>query len=137
MNQLVSVVSAKLRDFAPTEVFVPHPSDIHSDHKVTFDVVASCAKWFRNSSIKRVLAYETLSETELGLDSSKVFRPNVFVDIEDYLESKLSAMSIYSNEIQDFPFPRSKQAITALANIRGASSGFKAAEAFELLREFL
>ena len=46
-------------------------------------------------------------------------------------------MTIYSSEMQDFPFPRSKEAIVALATIRGASSGFKAAESFELLREIL
>ena len=37
--------------------------------------------------------------------------------------------------MKPFPFPRSKEAITAIASVRGASAGFKAAEAFELLRE--
>jgi len=35
----------------------------------------------------------------------------------------------------EFPFPRSHEAIRALATLRGAASGFKTAEAFELLRE--
>jgi LmbE family N-acetylglucosaminyl deacetylase len=137
MNQLVGAVSDVLKDFEPNEIFLPHPSDIHSDHRVTFDVLASCIKWFRSPSIKRILAYETLSETEFGIDPNKRFQPNVFIDIENYLESKLQAMTIYSSEMQDFPFPRSKEAIVALATIRGASSGFKAAESFELLREIL
>jgi hypothetical protein len=34
-----------------------------------------------------------------------------------------------------FPFPRSVEAIRALAAVRGAASGFVAAEAFQLLRE--
>jgi hypothetical protein len=46
-------------------------------------------------------------------------------------------MDIYSSEMGNFPFPRSHEAIQALARIRGAVSGFKAAEAFELLRERL
>ena len=38
-------------------------------------------------------------------------------------------------KLVNFPFPRSHQAIRALATLRGAASGFEAAEAFELLRE--
>jgi hypothetical protein len=34
-----------------------------------------------------------------------------------------------------FPFPRSHESIRALATLRGAASGFRAAEAFELLRD--
>jgi LmbE family N-acetylglucosaminyl deacetylase len=137
MSDLVSAVSGVFEDYSPSEIFVPHSSDIHSDHRITFDTVASSVKWFRCPSIKRVLAYETLSETEFGLDPSKTFQPNVFIKIEGHLELKLRAMNIYSSEVQRFPFPRSKEAITALAILRGASSGFKEAEAFELLREFL
>jgi LmbE family N-acetylglucosaminyl deacetylase len=135
MSELVNAVSGVIDSFTPNEIFVPHPSDIHSDHRVTFETVASSAKWFRNSSIKRVLAYETLSETDFGLGPSRGFQPNVFMNIEGHLENKLRAMGIYSSEVGEFPFPRSHQAISALATLRGASSGFKEAEAFELLRE--
>jgi LmbE family N-acetylglucosaminyl deacetylase len=135
MSDLISAISNVFKDFEPEEVFVPHPSDIHTDHRVVFDAVASCTKWFRYPSVKRVLAYETLSETDFGLGVSQAFRPNVFVNIEPYLEHKLRAMDIYSSELGNFPFPRSHEAIRALATIRGVVSGFKAAEAFELLRE--
>lgn len=135
MGDLVGAVSNALRVFAPTEVFIPHSSDIHSDHRMTFEAVASATKWFRCPSIKRILAYETLSETEFGLVSGQGFKPNVFLNIDGYLEGKLQAMEIYSSEVGMFPFPRSNEAISALATLRGSSSGFKAAEAFELLRE--
>jgi LmbE family N-acetylglucosaminyl deacetylase len=121
--------------FEPEEVFVPHPSDVHTDHRIVFDAVASCTKWFRYPSVKRVLAYETLSETDFGLGTNQAFRPNVFVNIEPYLAEKLQAMDIYVSELGVFPFPRSHEAIRALATLRGAASGFRAAEAFELLRE--
>jgi LmbE family N-acetylglucosaminyl deacetylase len=137
MSNLVSGVAGVLKTYLPNEIFLPHSSDIHSDHRVTFEAVASALKWFRCPSIKRVLAYETISETDFGLENNHGFRPNTFVNIEDYLEDKLRAMSIYSSEIADFPFPRSLEAISALAKLRGANSGYKAAEAFELLREFI
>ena len=116
-------------------IFVPHPADVHSDHRVVFDAVSACTKWFRYPSVKRVLAYETLSETDFGLGTNQPFRPNVFVDVEHFFIKKLQAMDIYASEVGEFPFPRSHEAIRALATLRGAASGFKAAEAFELLRE--
>jgi len=137
MSDLVAAVSNVFKTFEPEEVLVPHPSDVHTDHRMVFDAVASCTKWFRYPSIKRVLAYETLSETDLGLGTEHGFHPNVFINIEPYLNDKLRAMSIYVSELADFPFPRSHEAICALATLRGAASGFKAAEAFELLRERL
>ena len=135
MSDLVAGISEAFRSFEPEEVFVPHPSDVHTDHRMVFDAAASCTKWFRYPSVKRVLAYETLSETDFGLGTDQGFRPNVFVDIEPFLDDKLRAMDIYESELGVFPFPRSHEAIRALAALRGAASGFKAAEAFELLRE--
>ena len=135
MSDLVAAISNVFKKFEPEEVFVPHPSDIHTDHPIVFDAVASCTKWFRYPSVRRVLAYETLSETDFGLGANQAFRPNVFVNIEPYLAEKLQAMDIYVSELGVFPFPRSHEAIRALAILRGAASGFKAAEAFELLRE--
>lgn len=133
---LVNAVAKVFEAFEPNEIFVPHAMDIHSDHRVTFDAVASCTKWFRTPSIKQVLAYETLSETDFSLASCHRFSPNVFINIEGQLAGKLQAMNTYSSEMGEFPFPRSNEAISALASLRGASSGFKAAEAFELLRAF-
>jgi LmbE family N-acetylglucosaminyl deacetylase len=135
MSDLIDRFSAVFKSFEPEHVFVPHRSDVHSDHRVVFDAVAACSKWFRYSCVRRVLAYETISETGFGLDAESIFRPNYFVNISDFLERKLEIMAIYESELSAFPFPRSVKAIRALAAIRGAMSGFEAAEAFQLLRE--
>lgn len=135
VSDLIARISEIFKLFEPEEVFVPHPSDVHTDHRVVFDAVASCTKWFRYPSVKRALAYETLSETDFSLGAEQGFRPNVFVDIAPFLTGKLQAMDVYASELGTFPFPRSHEAIRALATLRGAASGFMAAEAFELLRE--
>lgn len=117
-------------------IYVPYPSDIHSDHKVVFDATMACTKWFRYPSVEKVLAYETLSETDFTINpDANFFRPNVFVNIEQYLDKKIEIMKIYQSEMGDFPFPRSEKAIRSLAYVRGAASGFEAAEAFMLLKE--
>ena len=79
------------------------------------------------------MAYETLSETEFGLDPDTGFHPNVFVDIRPFLKRKIELLQIYKSELGEFPFPRSETAVRALAQYRGATAGFEAAEAFILL----
>jgi LmbE family N-acetylglucosaminyl deacetylase len=135
MGELVGTISKTFAEFQPDEVLLPHFSDVHTDHQVVFRAVASCTKWFRYPSIKRVMAYETLSETDFSVGGVDQFRPTVFVDIAQFLETKLQAMSVYASELGEFPFPRSHEAMRALAALRGSASGFNAAEAFELLRE--
>lgn len=135
ISDLIAPLSAAFREFQPNEVFLPHPSDAHTDHHVVFEAAASCTKWFRYPSVQRVLCYETLSETDSGLSRSDAFRPQFFVDIGSYLEDKLRIMTHYESELGQFPFPRSLEALRALAMVRGAAAGYAAAEAFELLRE--
>ena len=135
MSEIVQAISNVFTSFKPQEVFVPHPADIHTDHRVVYNAVSACTKWFRYPSVTRVLAYETLSETDFGLGTDQAFRPSVFIDITDFITKKLAAMDIYASEVGEFPFPRSQEAIRGLAMLRGAASGYKSAEAFELLRE--
>ena len=135
MRELVVGISGVFEKFQPTEIFIPHFSDIHSDHKVVFQAAASCTKWFRYPSVQRILCYETLSETDFGLGEVAAFRPNYFMDVSSFLDKKLEALMVYSSELGRFPFPRSIEAVRAQAALRGAASGYLAAEAFELLRE--
>ena len=134
IGDIVQKISELIESYRPEEIFIPHLGDVHTDHTVVFNAVASGTKSFRYPFIKRVLSYETISETDFGLDVSTSFNPNVFVDISGFLGKKLKAMEIYSSEMDEFPFPRSRESVEALARVRGATSGFKAAEAFQLLR---
>ncbi len=135
VNQLIEEFSKIFNEYKPQEIYLPHYSDVHTDHRIVFDITMSCAKWFRYPSIQRVLSYETISETDFGLRPDKIFSPNIFVNISAHMEDKIQLMSIYQSEMGDFPFPRSEQAVRAQATLRGAASGFMSAEAFQLLKE--
>ena len=88
--------------------------------------------------MKRIYTYEVPSSTELSPHTgSESFRPNVFVDIADTLDTKLEAMRLYEGELRKFPHPRSPEGIRALATWRGVSVGLEAAEAFELVRSII
>lgn len=135
-GELVQAIGQVVRETSPTDVYLPFRGDVHTDHAAVFDAVASCAKWFRYPSIRRVLCYETLSETEFGLNPEGAkFMPNSFVDISSYIDRKIEIAQMYETEMGEFPFPRSAKAFRALAEVRGAACGCLAAESFMLLRE--
>ena len=133
MSELVSNISVILGEFKPVEILIPHYSDIHSDHRIIFEAAVSASKIFRCPSVKRILAYETLSETNFGKIHNFTFNANYFVDITDQMNKKLEILSIYSSEIGNHPFPRSLDSIKALATLRGSQCGYQYAEAFDCL----
>lgn len=135
-SQLVGEISHVFNEILPNIVYVPYPSDIHSDHAAVFDAAMACTKWFRYPSVEKVLIYETLSETDFVMNpDANGFRPNIFIDITETLDQKLNIMKLYKSEIADHPFPRSETSIRALATLRGAAAGVEAAEGFMLVKE--
>ena len=136
LKKIIKNISEIFRDVKPTTIYLPFRNDVHTDHRFAFDSVMSCTKSFRYPSIKKVLAYETISETEFTPPlSNNVFQPNSFSDISEYMEEKIEIMNIYESEIGEHPFPRSERNIKALATYRGATAGFEYAEAFMVLKE--
>ena len=137
-GSLIGAISAVVTDIQPDEVFTVYRNDAHSDHEIVYDAVMSATKSFRYPFIKRVLAYETISETDFGMKPEDGgFRPNVFINIENYLDKKLDILEVFESEIGEFPFPRSRKALESLAYVRGAQSNTKAAEAFVLIKEII
>lgn len=133
--EMVPKISKVFLEVEPETIYCLNRSDAHSDHRITFDAVMACTKSFRYPFIKKVLLYECISETEFAPAlHEKVFIPNYFVDISDYMERKLEIMRVYESELGEHPFPRSEKNIDALAVYRGASCGVKYAEAFQLIK---
>lgn len=136
--ELIKEVSTMVSKVMPEIVYLPYRNDAHSDHAAVFDAVAACTKSFRYPYIKRVRAYETVSETEFSIHiGDSGFKPNMWVNISDYLEKKIKIMKIYNEEMGKHPFPRSEQNIVALTTLRGSTAGFLAAEAFVSLKDII
>ncbi|MFA5093794.1 MAG: PIG-L deacetylase family protein [Candidatus Omnitrophota bacterium] len=135
-KDIVVALAKAVKKAKPSLLFIPNGGDIHSDHRIVYDAVLSCAKTFRSPSIKKILACEILSETEASKASGKrAFTPDSFNDITGFVDKKIKAMSIYSGEMGKHPFPRSARSIRSLAVLRGAMSGCEYAEAFKIIRE--
>ena len=137
-KEIIQVISKVFQEIQPNFLYLPFQNDIHSDHSIVFDAAASCTKSFRYPYIRRVMIYETISETEFSIRPDKEqFKPNLWIDISDYIDKKIEIMSLYESEIGKEPFPRSEQNIRSLAKFRGSTAGVLSAEAFILLKEII
>ena len=120
----------------PDEVYIPHRGDMQLDHKMIVDAAMVALRPKYEHVVKRIYAYETLSETGWDIPNTiNEFIPTVYEDISNSLEKKLNAMNIFQSQLAEFPAARSLGAIEALAKYRGATVNVMAAEAFTLIRE--
>lgn len=127
-----------IQKIKPDEVFIPHRGDMQLDHKLTVDAAMVALRPKYQHKVKKILAYETLSETGWDLPTTtNEFIPNVYMDITEYLDIKIKAMEFFKSQISAFPNPRSIDAIEALARYRGSTVVVDAAEAFMLVREIV
>lgn len=132
---VVKAVEAKLSAIKPDILFTHHAGDLNIDHAVTARAVETAARPKGGAVVAEVYSWETLSSTEWAFSRpSEAFFPNTFFAVADTLALKLEAMRAYAGEMGEFPHPRSRTAIEALARLRGSQSGLEAAEAFTLLR---
>ena len=136
--KLIGDICDYVREIQPTTLYLPFAHDAHSDHYHVFMAAMGCSKVFRYPSIRRVCCMEIPSETDFApAHVQNAFTPTTFVDISMYIETKLEILKIYKNQIQPPPFPRSLEAVKALAAVRGSAAGMLHAEAFMLVKEII
>lgn len=134
------IIFDAIKKFEPEEIYTPYFHDLHQDHKaIAYGINVALRPYLPNNrKLRRVLAYETLTETHLYYPNIvPSFQPNVFIDISETLDMKLLAMEKYKSQLQSDFQPRSLNSIRSLALARGAQIGVKAAEAFVLLGEYI
>lgn len=132
-KEINDTLSQVIQESAPQDIYIPWKGDLNKDHRILFESALVAARP-TNPNIERILAYETLSETEWG-EPLEHFSPNVYEDISSFLKTKKEAMMTYQNEVKRFPHPRSIEALEILARKRGSEVNLPAAEAFKLIRE--
>ncbi len=133
LNDRIGNVIKKLE---PQIVYIPFIGDMHLDHRYVTEAALVAVRPVNDCPVRKVYMYETLSETGWNLPyGERNFTPNVWVDITDGIDEKISAMKCYESQIKDYPNPRSEEGIRALAMFRGSTVGYAFAEAFMLVRE--
>ena len=121
-------------EFKPQIIYTHSEYDLNVDHRIIHNAVITATRPTQKFIVKKVITFEVPSSTEWNF--SKKFIPNIFVDISKELSVKTRAMKEYRNEIRKFPHPRSVEGLEIIAKRWGSVSGYNAAEAFCLVREF-
>lgn len=135
---LTSSIRDVLKEYRPVEVYMPHPGDLHTDHKALSASVLVAVRPKYDFAPKYVFTYETMSETGWDyLDPNNSFNPNVYVDISKYIKQKLAALSMYESQVSNDECCRSLNIVNCQSSFRGAQCGMNKAEAFTLVRCYI
>ena len=132
MPRLVADLMKLYKEKEPEVLYIPYIHDMQTDHQTVARAAIAAAKPHRHPYLKRILMYETLSETEASPLSQ--FQPNYFVDIFPFSLAKRTIFDLYVTEVLNFPSIRNEEGVNTLAYYRGQSVSLEKAEAFMILR---
>jgi LmbE family N-acetylglucosaminyl deacetylase len=105
----------------------------NQDHEAVYKAVyAACRPHLPADKpfVRLVLSYD---QPQLGWNHTP-FCPRFYVDISDYLETKLEAYRCHASQIRPEPHHASVENVERLARLRGSEVSVAAAEAFECHR---
>ena len=138
LSKLIASFASNINTIKPQFIYLPNRSDVHSDHRKTFQAAQACIKSFRYPFIKKVLMMEIISETDFAPPlPENIFLPNIFIDISDFFNEKIKMLSKFESELLKAPLTRSTDSMEALNRYRGSQINVKYAESFMLIKEIL
>lgn len=124
-RQLVTRIDKLISEHKPEAVFTQWIGDSHQDHYILTKAVMAAAR-----DASDLFMYET---TIPGGITEKPFRAQLFVDIKDHIESKVSALDVFESQ-------RIRgghmwiDAVIGRCAYRGYQANTKYAEAFEVVK---
>lgn len=121
----------------PTMLAIP-VSSYNQDHDAVFRAAWTAAR----PGVPSIKPFQPLV---LGYDNTSFFwslerekfHPNFYVDISDYLEHKLTALSMHKSQIRDAIHHSSLENVEAIARVRGREISVEAAEGYMVFRHVL
>lgn len=124
LDQFVLEISKQIEiivnELKPDMVFTHSIHDLHQDHKAVHDATLRACR-----NLRTILCYESPSTT-------KAFKPNVFVNIEQYIDIKIE--SIQEHKDQNKKRYVQPEQVYGKAIFRGTQAKLEKAEGFEAIR---
>lgn len=114
-----------LDQFKPDHIFTQWVFDTHQAHHNTALSTIAAARNFPS-----IMFYEPFPPSGR---SYMAFKPQVYVDISNVIETKAAAIEAHKSQVQKYG-PEWVESVVGRAKLRGWDSGFRYAECFELLR---
>lgn len=132
MYPMAKIANAVTNSIHIPQLIITHSAaDLNQDHQIVHQVAKIIGRP-RNQQVG-ILGAEIPC---VATWNSKGFHPQLYVDIQAQLATKMEAFNCYKNELRQFPDPYSKEGLRTLARFRGMEAGYEAAEAFEIVRWF-
>jgi LmbE family N-acetylglucosaminyl deacetylase len=129
---VVEFLNSRLDEFQPDLILTHWPFDTHKSHQNTSLATVAAAR-YHNS----IIMFEPFPP---GGRSYMAFRPQLYVDITEFIDRKLDALKAHESEYNKYGKHKWLEAIKARARFRGfdlisrADSEEKYAESFEIVR---
>jgi LmbE family N-acetylglucosaminyl deacetylase len=125
-KEFEAIISRVIYEMSPDRIYTHSPLDYHQVHEAVCDAVTNAA-----INVPQLLYYEVASST------NPEFRPNAFVDITEYIGSKIECLRIHSTQggklyMQETIARSLAQARYVLSKIGTKPNGM--AEAFSIYR---
>lgn len=135
--KIIKNIENKIKSFKPDIIFTHFENDLNIDHQIVSKAtITACRPKGKKTFPKKLFFFEVPSSTEWQIKRKEVlFNPNWFEDISSTVNYKIRALKLYKKELKKWPHPRSLKGVKSLAEWRGSTAGYKAAEAFILARK--
>jgi LmbE family N-acetylglucosaminyl deacetylase len=135
--ELVQYIESVIEAVNPDYIFTHNPFDLNDDHLCTSRACQAAARLFQRRQdvkpIKGLYFMEIPSSTDWAFPvNGQQFWPDTFIEIgEEGLNCKIESLYAYKGIMRDYPHPRSKESIRALAILRGSQVGRNLCEGFQ------
>jgi len=136
ITEMNSEIQKIIIKFKPNVIYTHSPYDVHHDHRATFDATLVASRPSKHIKIEEILTFEIPSATEFSIyPNKKNFIPTCFVNIENHIKLKKTALTLYKKQLKDYPNMLSIKGIINLNSYRGNMVNLKYAEAFAIIRK--
>lgn len=119
-QEMVGVIEAAIARYNPDIILTHSNHDQHQDHQAVHMATLRAARQHHS-----ILCYESPSAT-------RDFSPSVFIDIDDYLDAKVQAVRMHSDQLAK-PY-MTPERVRGIASFRGGQARRRVAEAYEPVR---
>lgn len=120
--ETISLIDSVIQKVAPTHVYTHSFHDSHQDHRSTYQAAVTACR-----GISNLFSY-------LSPSSTVDFRPNTFINIENYINKKLQVIAVHSSQMSTRPYLQPEM-IVATAKYWGRFANYSLVEPMEVIKE--
>jgi LmbE family N-acetylglucosaminyl deacetylase len=119
-QEMVDAIESAIARYNPDIILTHSNHDQHQDHQAVHMATLRAARQHHS-----ILCYESPSAT-------RDFSPSVFIDIDDYVDAKVQAVKMHSDQLAK-PY-MTPERVRGIASFRGGQARRRVAEAYEPIR---